>query len=104
MFDYFYDLTVALLDKHYPVTSVIVTTRDPPFVTPAIKVMLRRKNRLMRGGRLAEANVLAVRIGAAITKYNSAELSDASKQGGAKGMWEKLDKLLASRISKRMQL
>jgi hypothetical protein len=76
LFDYFYDLIVALLDKHYPVTSATVTTRDPPFVTPAIKVMLRRKNRLMRGGRLAEANVLAVRIGAAITKYNSAELSD----------------------------
>jgi hypothetical protein len=39
--------------------------------------MLRRKNQLMRKGREEEAAALAVKIGDAIKKYTSAELSRA---------------------------
>ena len=38
----------------------MVTSRDPEYVTPEIKAKLRRKNRLMRAGRVEEAAALAV--------------------------------------------
>jgi len=45
-----------LLDQFYPEREISVTSADPRFVTPVIKSMLRRKNRLMRSGRLDEAS------------------------------------------------
>jgi hypothetical protein len=62
-FDTFYSCVTDLLNAHYPLRTVTLTSRDPPFMTPAIKAMLRHKNKLMRGGCLEEANALASRIG-----------------------------------------
>jgi len=39
-----------------------VTSRGPSYVAPEIKVKLRRKNRLMRVGRLEEAGALSARL------------------------------------------
>jgi len=43
--------------NHYYIQS-----RDTNYITAAIKAKLRRKNRLMRAGRIEEANALAQRI------------------------------------------
>jgi len=51
-FDKFYEEMHILLDQFYPEREISVTSADPRFVTPIIKSMLRRKNRLMRSGRL----------------------------------------------------
>ena len=51
-FDNFYSVAIDLLNTHYPLTSVTVTSRDPPFVTPAIKLLLRQKNKLMQKGQI----------------------------------------------------
>jgi len=51
----FYAFATGLLDAFYPEHTVTVTSRDPSYVTPEIKVKLRRKNRLMRAGRVEEA-------------------------------------------------
>jgi len=40
-----------------------MTSSDPNYVTPYIKSALRRKNKLMRAGRMEEAGALAERIG-----------------------------------------
>ena len=40
-----------------------MTDRDPDFVTPEINAKLRRKNRLMRAGRVEETGTLVERIG-----------------------------------------
>lgn len=74
-FDRFYATVQDLLDRFYPERTIVITSADPEFVTPAVKAMLRRKNRLMRRGRTDEADVLAGRIGRAIISYNSVELS-----------------------------
>jgi len=34
-----------LLDRFYPEREISVTSSDPKFVTPAVKALLRRKNR-----------------------------------------------------------
>jgi len=65
-FDYFYATALRLLDQFYPESVISQTTRDPAYITPTIKTMLRRKNRLMRAGRVEEAGALAQRIGTAI--------------------------------------
>ena len=51
-----------LLDKFYPEREITVTLTDPPYVTPTVKAMLRRKNRLMHAGRTDEAEAIAARI------------------------------------------
>jgi len=57
-----------LLNQYYPERVVTMTSRDPEYITPRIKAMLRRRNRLMRIGRVEEAGALSVRIGQAIDR------------------------------------
>jgi len=47
-----YAVIKDLLDCFYPEREITVTTSDPRFVTPAVKAMSRRKNRLMHAGRV----------------------------------------------------
>jgi len=61
-----YVLLNSLLDSVYPIQLVSVSSRDPYYYTPLIKHLLRRKNRLMRAGRVERAGALAVRIGRCI--------------------------------------
>jgi len=70
-----YGVLGSLLDHYYPEHRVTITSADPPYIATAVKSMLRRKNSLMRSGRLEEAATIAVKIGSAIKLYNSAELS-----------------------------
>jgi len=49
-FDVFYATALQLLDQFYPERTITVTSRDPDYVTPEIKALLRRKNRLTRAG------------------------------------------------------
>ena len=63
-FDEFHDAALSLLNYFYPVPerTITVTSRDPHYITPAIKAKLRRKNHLRRAGRVEEADALAKRL------------------------------------------
>ena len=63
LFDAFYNAALELLNRFYPERMITVTSRDPYYITPAIKAKLRRRNRLRRAGRSDEANALAQRVG-----------------------------------------
>ena len=63
VYDSFYAEALNLLNGFYPERTITVSSRDPSYMTPEIKAKLRRKNRLMRSGRMEEASALAVRIG-----------------------------------------
>jgi len=86
-FDRFYENIYIILDQFYPVSSVKLSNRDPPFVTPQIKLMLRKKNQLMRRGRLEAANAIAERIKKAIITTNSNNFCDIKN---VKELWEKV--------------
>ena len=86
-FDRFYENIYRILDKFYPVSSVKLSNRDPLFVTPQIKLMLRKKNQLMRRGRLEAANAIAERIKKAIITTNSNNFCDIKN---VKELWEKV--------------
>jgi len=62
-YDAFHDVALQLLERFYPLRSITITSRDPYYITPAIKAKLQRKKRLMRAGRIEEADALARRIG-----------------------------------------
>ena len=60
---------------------------------PELKACLRRKNKLMRRGLILEANVLAVRIGPSIVRFNSAQFKHLDAHVDAKDIWVKINQL-----------
>ena len=89
-YDSMYRIMSDLLDRFYPERETTVTSSDPHFVTPAVKAMLRRKNRLMHAGRIEEAGALARRIRSVITRRNTAWLRKANTRKCAKDAWSKV--------------
>ena len=92
-YDRLYDSLLQLLDKYYPEQRVSITSADPPFITPAVKEMLRRKNRLIRSGKVEQATALAGKIDIAIKNYNRAELSRVNILVDPRSMWTKVRQL-----------
>ena len=97
-FDVFYDMVTGLLNHFYPERTITVTSRDPAYVTPAIKAKLRRKNRLMRAGRIEKANALAVQIGKDIVRQNKTRLSDLNHKTDAKSVWKAVREVTGKKI------
>jgi len=92
-FDRFYDTMHQLLDIYYPERTVSLSSNDPPFITPAVKLMLRQKNRMMRASQINKADAIAVKIGAAIVRFNSTEMSRIYGTMDSKSMWAKVREL-----------
>ena len=86
-FDLFYTIAHNLLEMFYPERTVTITSRDPPYITGYIKSMLRRKNRLMRRGRVEEASALAQRIGKEITRRTKTQLKPIQGNVDSRKMW-----------------
>jgi len=89
-FDAFYSKAISLLDLFYPERVVTLTSSDPRFVSPEIKSDLRRRNQLMRLGRVDEASALSVKIGAIITRHNANQLRQLQSDDGAQALWTKV--------------
>ena len=61
--DLLYKRLHELLDIYYPERTVTITSSDPPFVTPVVKQLLRRKNVLMRSGKVEKVAALSIKMG-----------------------------------------
>src|SRR6218665_3838882 len=57
----FYATTSDWLDKYYPIRQVTITSREPPFMTPDTKFLLR----FVSGNRVGRIGVASRRIGVA---------------------------------------
>ena len=64
---------------------------DPPYISPAIKLLLCQRNKLRRAGKLEQADHLAVRINRLIARRRSKLLAGASNHD-TKQLWELLKK------------
>ena len=91
-FDSFYDYMFGLLNQSYPEREITVTSTDPHYITPAVKAMLRRKNRLMRAGRTVEAGALAARICTVITRSSTRWMRDVNTRKMPKALGPKCEK------------
>ena len=96
-FDSMYACMRNLLEQFYPEREITVTSTDPQFVTPAVKAMLRRKNRLMRTGRTQEAGAIAKRVRAVITRKSSSWLRNADTRTRTKETWAKVREVIKGR-------
>ena len=86
--DRFYSILLATFNRIYPELKITITSRDPPFVTPLLKIQLREKNRLMRRGQLELAEALSQQIGKAIVAFNACVLHDASTGVESRDVWD----------------
>ena len=89
-----YSLMYDLFDQFYPERAITVTSSDPHYVTPPVKAMLRRKNRLMRAGRTDEADALTGRIRAVVTRNSSKWLRKVDTTKSPKHAWMKVREVL----------
>lgn len=87
-FDDFYSIALAILDRFYPFHIITVSSRDPHFVTPRIKALLRQRNRLMHKGAVAAADSITVRIGQRIASRNRSLFSRLPR--GSREMWSQV--------------
>ena len=67
----FLDVAKWHINQYIPVRKVTVTSRTPSYITPLIKSLLRKRNKLVRRGKIEEANKLSSKIGKLITEFRS---------------------------------
>lgn len=86
--DAFYLEALGKLDLIYPIRVATMTSADPRFLTAEAKHLLRKKNRLMRSGRLEEASAIARKVGKLIEKVNRRHLSNLDHRTGLVELWQ----------------
>ena len=59
----FITVSSTLIEKSIPLKHVAVGNNVPSFVTPLVKQLLRKRNSLMRKGRVTEADEIANKNG-----------------------------------------
>ena len=96
-FDQMYQYLHDILNRFYPECEITVTTSDPTFITPAVKAMLRRKNRLMHAGRVDEAASIARRVRGIITRHNSVCLNNYDARRNVRETWSKVKEMTRGR-------
>src|SRR6218665_231621 len=62
-------------------------------MTPYIKSMLRKKNKLIRKNRIDEASSLALKIQGAISRVCDRELRNIDKKRGTSALWKAVNNL-----------
>lgn len=101
-FDLFYDIAHELLDYYYPQSSITVGERDPSFVTPFIKKLLRKRNKLMKSGQTEKAAAITQRVSKCVISRCQSACSNF--QRGSKQMWDKVRELRGKQRSNRNSL
>ena len=99
--DRFYSTVNFLLDTYYPIKTVTLTDKDPQYITPEVKTLLRRKNVLMHQGKFEEASSLALKIGKLITRHNASKLSHINPKTGTGDLWEEVRRLTSCKTRKQ---
>jgi len=99
-FDKFYCTSRWLLEQFYPERRDKITSRNPPFMTPEIKIKLRSKNKLMHKGRLKKASALAKRIGkdTGLMRHNKHRFDKINEKSNAKDMWAAVRQLTGHQL------
>jgi len=91
-FDKFYEIANNMLDLFFPERTVTLSNKDPYYITPEIKLLLRKKNKLLRKGRIDEVDALTKRISQSISAQCRCTLANVTK--GGKAMWDKVNTVL----------
>ena len=82
-----------MLNKFFPLKFVTVTNHEPAYVTPEIKSLLRKKNKLMHRHKTDAAGSIAKRIGDLIRIKNASEFSDKNPITDTKDLWSRVRRI-----------
>jgi len=82
----FLNVIHSLIAACVPTKSVAVSPRDPDFVTPLVKVLLNKRTRLRRRGKIEAANKIACKINDIIVSIRSKRLTNVAR-GSVKELW-----------------
>lgn len=74
-YDLFLSVVRYFIDQCVPHRQVRLSHKDPPYFTPLVKSLLRKRNRFRRAGRLAEAAELADKINRLIAEIQGRSLA-----------------------------
>ena len=99
VFDELYSVLNALLNQFYPIKKITVSNRDPYFMTPRIKCLLRVKNKLMRKGRVEKAQCISKRILKLIIAKNVSIFSPANPIKDTRDLWSRVNDITGNMIS-----
>jgi len=91
LYAHFVSSVLSILAASVPCKNVVLGARDPEYITPLVKSLLRQRNRLRRRGHLDRANHLAQKINALISQTRSACLSRLSN-ATTKELWSAVKK------------
>jgi len=86
IYDTFLFNVQILIEQCIPAKLVTVGPRDPPYVTPLIKSLLRKSQRLRKRGHVNDANVLSAKINELIRDFRAKQLSKLS-DASSKDLW-----------------
>ena len=75
---HFVDIVLHIMSECVPAKTVVLGPKDLQYVTPLVKMLLKRRNRLRIRGRHDEANVVAQKINNLITNNRSYSLNKLS--------------------------
>ena len=89
--DMFYELILKLFNDFYPLKTITTTNRDPDFITPEIKSLLRKNNKLIRHNQIKAANAIAQQIRIKIQKRNASSFTKPCKD--TKELWKRVNKI-----------
>ena len=89
--DNLYIILQNLLNICFPLKTCTVSDCDPQFITGETKMLLRKRNSLMRKNKIEEATALSEKIGKLIIKFNSSRLKNVSS--GSFDMWKEVKRL-----------
>lgn len=96
----FYSTVMYIFETYYPERQVTLTDRDPPFITPEIKSLLRKKNQLMRKGDAERANAIAEKVRHILIRSNTSRLTNLTDSSTT--IWDEVRKITGA--AKRQQI
>src|SRR6218665_1883035 len=70
-FESFYFIIHSAIDKFFPMQHKTIRRKEPALMTPFMKVLLRRRNKLLKRGRHEAAAAVSVRINSCIVRRNA---------------------------------
>src|SRR3984885_127281 len=87
-FAYFYDTISEAINKTIPTKTVTIRPRDPKYMTPYVKYLIRKRNSLQRRNKKEAADALAKRIGDCIARFNSSSFKGLER--GTRKLWDEV--------------
>ena len=86
MYDKLVSRCQTLIDQHIPKRKVTLGNKDPHFVSPLVKTLLRKRNKVARKGRASDVALLNDKISKLIAE-NRKRVIDKANSGDTKALW-----------------